>query len=186
MMIRSVLIVFLLFPYLYSQESPEILQIRKDFKTWQPILKDSTNITSVKYLVFSGKNYENQIWIDNLKDSSDFVASQAYLYENDRLGKVVVLYKTSPSGDWFIYSENYYNNKDSLYFVFWTMNTFTADIPLTIERRLYFDANWDIMRKLESKYKMNTKEEAKEVSYYDMEEKYWLDYKSIPFKFNNK
>ena len=185
-MIRTIFLLYFLFTTLFSQDSPEILEIRQDFKSWQPILEDSTNISSVKYLVISGNNYAVQKWVDIIKDSSSFVASQAYLYENDSLGKVIFLSETSPSGDWYIFSEHYYNVGGRLCFVFWTMNTFAADIPLTVERRIYFNAEGGQIRKLESKYKMNSKEEANEISYYDREIKYWLDYKKTPFKFKNK
>jgi hypothetical protein len=37
------------------------------------------------------------------------------------------------------------------------MNTFQADIPVTVEKRLYFDGRNGLIKELQTVYEMNTK-----------------------------
>ena len=60
------------------------------------------------------------------------------------------------------------------------MNTFYADEPLTVEKRLYFDSNGSIIRELKSVYKMNTKEKI-DVSFMDQEVLYVLTLNDLVF-----
>ena len=64
------------------------------------------------------------------------------------------------SGDWNIVVEYYFDRTDKLHFIFWRMNTFQAEEPLTIEKRLYFNSEGEQIRSLKSIYKMNSRDES--------------------------
>ena len=171
-----------LFSLSYSQDSSTILQIRAKFNSWQKIL-DKTDSTSVKiYNIFYGENYDKNEWTYNPTTINEgFISDEVTIYKNKELGLMFILRENTPSGDWSMYSEHYYDKSGILYFVFRSLNTFQASEPLTVENRLYFNNKGDLIKSLESVYKMNTKEKASNPDYMKRETEYWLELKELPF-----
>lgn len=60
------------------------------------------------------------------------------------------------------------------------MNTFQADEPLTIEKRLYFNSEGELIRNLKSTFKMNTKDEST-AGYADRDVEYELQLNKMDF-----
>lgn len=152
-----------------SNEPEEILEIRKNFKTWQPIIDKKVN-TDTKYLYeyFWGDQYQHSKWYNQKFDTDTmFIFNAGTIIENNELGYYVTGSSSSPSGDWVIKWDYYYNLNKKLYFIFWTMNTFQSETEaVTVEKRLYFDRSSNEIRNLSSVYKMNTKEKSNS-SFYD-------------------
>ena len=171
-----------LFSLSYGQDSLRIQQIRDKFDSWQKILDDIDTTAQVVYNVFYGKNYNKNEWTnDPAKVKKGFIGNEATIVKNEDLGIMFILRENTPSGDWSIYSENYYDKSGKLYFVFRALNTFQALEPLTVEKRLYFNEKGDLIKSLENIYKMNTKEKVLNPDYMKRAIKYWLDLKELPF-----
>lgn len=84
------------------------------------------------------------------------------------------------SGDWYIAVDYYFDTYKKLYFIFWRMNTFQADEPLTIEKRLYLNSEGELIRELKSKYKMNSKT-ASTAGFADRDVEYELQLNKMNF-----
>ncbi len=164
-------------------DSDTIKRIKEQFGKWQPVVHDTNVERKMFYHVFSGENFSEDKWTNSYTPSDDnFVGDELQVIDIDTLGTFVLLISSSPSGDWLIRSENYYRQNGNLFFVFWKMNTFRASEPATVERRIYFDEDGGVIRKLESVYKLNTKEEIKNPDFMDMEVKYWKTVDELPVK----
>ena len=59
-------------------------------------------------------------------------------------------------------------------------NTFQAEKPLTVEKRLYFNADGELIKELQSTYKMNSKEKST-ASFADREVAYNLQLNKMEF-----
>lgn len=174
------LILFLAFNG-FSQDNQIIKDIRTQFKQWQPLLKENKIIPNIFYHQFTGDDYSDDQWLQAIQDSANsFIGEELSLYSVDSLGTVIKFSETSPSGDWFATSEHYYSKTGKLYFIFWTLNTFNAEYPCSIERRLYFNDEFEIIKKLESVYKMNTKEKIKNPNFMDIDIQIWNKIKDLP------
>lgn len=159
----------------FSQDNPRILEIRKDFQKWQPIIENELNSCSKFFNYAWGENYQFDKWFENQQNNDSItLVSKVSIIEKKTLGYFVNVDQHSISGDWYIAVDYYYNKKEQLYFVFWRMNTFYAEEPLTVEKRLYFDTNGEVVQELKSIYKMNTKEKI-DIGFMDRE----VDYKYI-------
>ncbi len=144
-----------------AQENPEMLKIRENVQTWGPIIESELNGSTQLFHYVWGKNYQEGGWYSSEQTSEEkFLFQKVRLIEKQNLGTFVYFDNYSPSGDWYIAIDYYFNTNNKLYFVFWRMNTFQADEPLTIEKRLYFDYGGRLIRNLKSTFKMNTKEES--------------------------
>lgn len=90
--------------------------------------------------------------------------------------------RTSPSGDWVIFSKNYYGRNKKLNFVFWTMNT-TQSLSgaLTIERKFAFDKSGILKQKSESVFQINSRIPVENPNYSDQKVKYWKTINDLPF-----
>ena len=165
----------------FGQESSEIQEIRAQFKLWQIHLKEK-KLQAMKFFhIYTGDNFSIDKWVDTVDSVSDaFVGEEINIYKIKDVGSVLFIDETSPSGDWFARSEHYYWPSGKLYFVFWAMNTFNAEPPSTVERRIYFNKKGDVIRRLESVYKMNTRQKIKEPNYMDKKVIYWRALKNLP------
>ena len=164
-----------------SIQADEMQLIKDQFKKWQPILHDSSTKYIVYYHTIWGDRYEHEKWSTSIDDTTKFISQSITLYKDANLGYVIKRQETSPSGDWFTVSEHYFSKNGNLYFIFWLMNTFYSETPLTVERRLYFDSKISLIRKLESTFKMNTKEKIENASYMDKDVDYWENINQIKF-----
>lgn len=145
----------------FGQKSQTIAEIRKNFQTWQPIIENELDSSNQLFHYAWGENYQEDAWYSNEQTSEDkFLYQKVRLLEKSNLGTFVYYDNYSMSGDWYIAIDYYFDTDNKLYFVFWRMNTFQADEPLTIEKRLYFNSDGELIRNLESVYKMNTKDES--------------------------
>ncbi|MEP0043287.1 MAG: hypothetical protein ABJE80_10600 [Reichenbachiella sp.] len=142
-----------------TQENPEILQIRENFQIWQPIIESELNGSTQLFHYAWGESYQEDEWYTNEQASEGkFLFQKVRLIEKSNLGTFVYYDNYSMSGDWYIAVDYYFDTNDKLYFVYWRMNTYQADEPLTIEKRLYFNSEGELIRNLKSTYKMNTKD----------------------------
>ncbi len=158
-----------------------MLEIKRDFKKWQPII-DNEFETCPKFFNYAwGKYYQFNEWFHNTQDNDSLtIAQAASIIEKENLGYFVRVENCSFSGDWHMKIDYYFNKEEQLYFIFWRMNTFQAEEPLTVEKRLYFDSFGKIIRDLENVYKMNTKELI-EMNFMDREVDYILTLSEINF-----
>jgi hypothetical protein len=141
--------------------SKRIEDIQARFSTWQPIIKSEQKNAAAIYRYAWGKNFEKEEWSPTqIKSDEKRLAEKVTLIKN-KIGSWVYKEDLSFSGDWIIASEHYYDEEGKLFFVFWRMNTFQAEEPATVEKRLYFDKQGNVVRNLVAVYKMNTKQEIK-------------------------
>ena len=96
------------------------------------------------------------------------------IIEKENLGYFLYTDNYSFSGDWYVAVDYYFDTKGKLYFIFWRMNSFYAEKPVTVEKRLYFDQEGEKIRDLVAVYKMNTKEKT-DVSFMDKDVDYKMD-----------
>lgn len=158
----------------FSQTDSIIQKIRDDFQKWQTIIDKDFDSCDKLYNYAWGENYQFNKWTDKkLNDDSLILSERVSIIEHKDLGFFVYVDSYSLSGDWYIATDYYFNQEEQLYFVFWRMNTFYAEEPLTIEKRLYFDNQGQLIRDLKSVYKMNTKEKI-DIGFMDREVDYQL------------
>ena len=165
-------------------DSPDVLKIRRQFKLWQEVLNKGTLSKAKRFFhIYSGENYQNEKWViqTNKQDSGAFIGEEVALVKNDKLGMMFYISETSPSGDWYIAAEDYYWLSGRLFFVYWKMNTSRALEPITIERRLYFSENGNLVESLESVYKLGTREKVDNPNYMPHDVTYWKNVRELPF-----
>jgi hypothetical protein len=161
-------------------ESKRIEEIQARFSTWQPIIKSEQKSAAVIYRYAWGHNFEKEEWSSKpIKSDEKRLAEKVALIKN-KIGSWVYKENSSFSGDWIIASEHYYDEEGKLFFVFWKMNTFQAEEPVTVEKRLYFDKQGKVVRNLVAVYKMNTKQETK-ASFMDREVAYETSFSKQDF-----
>jgi len=169
---------------LSAQDSPDILNIRQQFKSWQEVLNKETLAKGIHFFhIYSGENYQNEKWVIeiNKQNSGSFIGEEVTLVKNDKLGMMFYISETSPSGDWYIAAEHYYWPSGRLFFVYWKLNTFQALEPMTIERRLYFSKDGNLVESLESVHKLGSKEKVDNPNYLPHDVTYWKNIREIPF-----
>lgn len=174
------LFVVLLPPAANSQEKARIDEIKDLFSAWQPIIKAEIKKAPAVYLYTWGENYENMEWTTRELKSDQKQLSEKNSIIRNKLGSYVLREVYSYSGDWLVISESYYDTNGNLFFVFWKMNTFQAEEPATIEKRLYFNVSGKILRSLREIYKLNTKQ-RQNISFTDRDVDYELEFKNLAF-----
>ena len=142
-------------------ESKRIEEIQAQFSIWQPIIKSEQKNAAVVYRYASGKNFEKEEWSSTLIKSDEKRLAEKVTLIKNKIGSWVQKEDFSFSGDWVIASEHFYDEEGKLFLVFWKMNTFQAEEPVTVEKRLYFDKDGKVVRNLAAVYKMNTKQETR-------------------------
>jgi hypothetical protein len=173
--------VAMLFPALcISDDAQRIAEIKAAFSQWQPIIQSKAKDRFIIYRYASGENYEKREWSRKELKSDDKALSSKFTIIQKNNGAYVNHEHYSFSGDWFVVSEHYYDKNGKLLFVFWKMNTFQAEEPATIEKRLYFADNGKVIRSLKDVYRLNTKQKQN-VSFMDHEVEYSTDFKSLEF-----
>lgn len=161
--------------YSFGQEDSIILEIRKNFNTWQPIINEELKVCDRLFNYRWGENYQFNEWFDTqLTNYTLTLSDMALIIEKEDLGTFLYMEKFSLAGDWFIAIDYCFDTNGKLYFIFWRMNTFQADEPVTVEKRLYFDQHGEKIRSLVSVFKMNTNEEEN-ISFSDREVEYKID-----------
>ena len=184
-MLKKVLLILvfglIIFATGFSQEDSIVTEIRSEFKKWQSIIDKEFDDYDKFYNYAWGENYQFDKWFDTKIDNDSLTLSEAVsIIDKKDLGYFVYVDYYSFSGDWYIAVDYYYNKEGQLYFIFWRMNTFYAEEPLTVEKRLYFDNNGQLIRDLKSVYKMNTKEKI-DISFMDREVDYKLSLTGMDF-----
>jgi hypothetical protein len=150
---------FLMINQGFSQEDSTILEIRDNFKKWQPIIDIELDSSDKLYNYAWGENYQFEKWTDKMMDNDSLILSEAVsIIKKKGFGYFVHRDTFSFSGDWYVVADFYYDKNGQLYFIFWRMNTFYAEEPLSVEKRLYLDKHGQLILDLKSVYKMNTKE----------------------------
>ncbi len=177
----SLIVVAFLFPTLcYPDDASRIAEIKTVFAEWQPIIKSEVKDRFVIYRYASGENYERREWSRRELKTDKKALSDKFTILQRSKGAYVHHEQYSFSGDWFVVSEHYYDKNGKLLFVFWKMNTFQAEEPATIEKRLYFSESGNIIRSMKDVYKLNTKQKQN-VSFMDHEVDYSANFKSLAF-----
>jgi hypothetical protein len=182
---RKIIVIYLfellLVNQVLAQENRTISKTRDRFNKWQAIigkkLKDSEKLFHYAW----GENYQCDKWARNKIDNDTLTLQELIsIIKEKELGTLIYNEVYSYSGDWYISIEYYYDLNNKLYFIFWKMNTFQPEEPLTVEKRLYFDKNGIKIRELKSVYKMNTKDKTA-ISFMDRDVDYKLDLKDLDF-----
>jgi hypothetical protein len=180
--LRVLLLISVFLPFSsHGQSEDKINEIKARFAEWQPIVKVELEEAPVVYLYAWGENYANEEWTTQEIKSDEKTLSETHAVIRNKTGSFVYSQIHSFSGDWFTVSENYYDKSGKLFFVFWSMNTFHAEEPVTVEKRLYFDETGKAIKSLQNVYKMNTKEKT-DVSFMDQDVAYKTDFEDLPFK----
>ncbi len=171
----------LLFPTLsVAEDSRRYAEIKSAFSQWQAILHDRPGGVFVIHRYATGEHLEKLIWLRKETDARGHALVDTFtLFQRD-IGFYLRREQYALSTDWVITSEHYYDKKGHLYFVFWHMNTFLADEPATVERRLYFSADGKVIRHLEEIYKLGTRQKQK-VSFMNRKVEYATEIKSLAF-----
>lgn len=165
----------------FAQADSIIAKIKDDFQKWQPIIDNGFENCDKLHNYAWGENYQYDKWTDKKLDDDTLTLSKAVsIIEQKDLGFFVYVDTYSFSGDWYVATDYYYDKAGQLYFVFWRMNTFYAEEPLTVEKRLYFDSQGQLIRDLKSVFKMNTKEKI-DISFMDRDVDYKMDLKEMDF-----
>lgn len=165
----------------FAQEDAIIKKIRDDFQKWQPIIDNGIDNCDKLYNYTWGENYQFDKWTDKKLNDDTLTLSEAVsIIEQKDLGFFVYVDSYSFSGDWYVATDYYYDKDGQLYFVFWRMNTFYAEEPLTVEKRLYFNSQGQLIRDLKSVFKMNTKEKI-DIGFMDREVEYDLTLRDMDF-----
>ena len=164
-----------------AQEDSILMRIRTNFGVWQQMIEKQTRPSAQLFHYAWGENYQEEGWYKNpLQQGVKFLFEKCIIHEKVELGTLVNYENFAMSGDWFITSDYYFDTDGKLYFVFWRMNTFQAEEDVTVEKRLYFDSEGQLIRKLKSVFKMNTREESN-VSYNDHNVDYALRLREMNF-----
>jgi hypothetical protein len=165
----------------FTQEDSIITKIRDDFQKWQSIIDNGIDNCDKLYNYAWGENYQFDKWTDKKLSGDTLTLSEAVsIIEQKDLGFFVNVDTYSFSGDWYLATDYYYDKDGQLYFVFWRMNTFYAEEPLTVEKRLYFDSQGQLIRDLKSVFKMNTKEKI-DIDFMDRDVDYYLTLSDMDF-----
>ncbi len=165
----------------FSQEDSTIREIKTNFQKWHPIIDNEIEICPKFFNYAWGENYQFDKWYNKNQNIDGLNLAEAVsIIERKDLGYFVRAENPSFSGDWHIVTDYYFNKEQQLSFIYWRMNTFQAEEPLTIEKRLYFNLNGEIIRNINSVFKMNTKEPI-EINFMDREVVYKLTLREMDF-----
>ena len=179
--ILTIVFKLIIFATGFAQEDSIITKIRDDFQKWQPIIDNGIDNCDKLYKYAWGENYQFDKWTyKNLSDDTLTLSEAVSIIEQKDLGFFVYVDTYSFSGDWYVATDYFYDKDAQLYFVFWRMNTFYAEEPLTVEKRLYFDRQGQLIRDLKSVFKMNTKEKI-DIDFMDREVDYDLILSDMDF-----
>ena len=165
----------------FAQEDSIILEIRRDFQKWQPIIEREFDSCTRYYNYAWGENFQYDKWFNEIQDNDGLATEKIVsIIEKEDLGYFVYIDYYSFSGDWYIAVDHYYNVEEQLYFIFWAMNTFYAEESVSVEKRLYFNYEGELIHELQSVYKMNTKEKI-DIDFMDIEVEYELNLSDMDF-----
>ena len=165
----------------FSQHDEDIFEIRDKYNKWQPIIDKKLKDCEKFYNYAWGECYQYNKWFnENVDDDSLELSKIISIIKENYLGTYIHNDVYSLSGDWYITIDYYYDLNDKLYFVFWIMNTFHAEEPVTIEKRIYFDKTGNKIQELQSVFKMNTNEKSA-AGFMDRDVDYKLDLKEMEF-----
>ena len=179
--VQALLICLFLTTGNHAQDDSTIAKIRDGFSKWQPLIESELHSADRLYHYVWGPQYDNETWTTTELENDDyFLYHKVSILEKPDLGTFVYIDQYTPSGDWYIVAEHYYDVDDKLYFALWRLNTFQADEPLTVEQRLYFNRKGEMIRQLKSVYKMNTKERS-EVAFSERTVDYQLKLEDTEF-----
>jgi hypothetical protein len=151
---------------------------------WKQKIADTGNTPKVFYHLYYGEQYENNKWVTEKPAESDdyFIGEKVSFWSDGKSGSYFELERTSPSGDWSIFSKNYYSPDKKLNLVLWVMNTTQSQSgAITVERKLTFDSSGILTRKCESVFQMDSKKPVEKSNYLDQKVKYWKAVNALPF-----
>jgi hypothetical protein len=167
-----------------AHESAGIQRLRDQYKAWQEILDKQTIAKGKRaFHVYSGENYRTDKWVSEVRGKSGdyFIGEEVNLINHDKLGVMFYMSETSPSGDWNIAAEHYFQPSGRLFCVVWKLNTFQALEPLTIEKCLFFDEDGKLLQDLEHAFKLSTRDKVDSPNYMSRSVTYWKSIRDVPF-----
>lgn len=124
----------------------------------------------IVYHYISGEHYsESEYSIKENNSDSVFLDELIVAVKRDN-GFLIHTEINTPSGDWFIVQDNYYDKDGEIACVYWDMNTFHASlgeefVPASISKRIYFDKAGDRILQRVKAYRMNTDTEMSSESF---------------------
>ena len=164
-----------------SQGKGDILEIGERLNEWQPIIDKELKDNKKLFKYSWGAYYQYDKWFNEQLDHDTLTLSKVVsVIKKEKLGTFLYRQNHSFAGDWVMVIYYYYDLNDKLYYIWWRMSTFQAEEPATVEKRLYFDENGNLIQKLQSVYKMNTEEKI-DTRFEDRDVDYKLDWKEMDF-----
>ncbi len=183
-----------------AADPPRIKEIRAEYTKWQKVIKNKLKKADVLYMYYDEELYRNdeendidiesnykkyQIWLKNqIVDETKIEYEQFDKFRiitDDKLGTYINQFTTSLSGDWSIVTDYYYDKNDKLIFIYWNATTTYSETGLsTTERRLYFDENGKLIRRLEKTFDPRTKKKVNSFQEFN-EVEYKIDLKEMDF-----
>lgn len=180
---KSFLIIIILLllqcEFVTGQDDQRIFEIRDQYNAWQTFLESDEIQPKFYYHSTWGDNFEKEAWTKLEPGDTVTLIEVARVFSSPKLGYLVKVNTNSISGDWIINSENYYDKTGDLIFIFWSMNTFQSEVPVTVEKRLYFDSK-GLIKELNTIYKMNTREII-DIGFADRQVNPWNRFDDIDF-----
>lgn len=185
---KFIAIVLSLFVFLpaYANESKRFEDIQNQLSKWQSILNAEKKYAAVIYRYAWGANFESEEWLIKPIESDSKRLAEKISFLKSKAGAWVLKEDFSFSGDWVIKSEHYYDERGRLFFILWKMNTFQAEEPVTVGKKLYFDQYGNVILNLVEVYKLNT-HQVSNAKYIDREVVYETSFNKQNFlKYFNK
>jgi len=163
---------------------PKVDKAKNQIDYWKQKITVTKNEAKVFYHLYSGENYKNDKWVTEKPAENDesFIGEEINFWTDSKMGSYFEMQSSSPSGDWSIFTKNYYGLNKKLEFVFWTMNTTQAQSDaLTIERKFTFDKSGILKQKCESVFQMDSGKPVENPNYMEHDVKYWKTVSDLPF-----
>ncbi len=167
-----------------ENKSSKMDKTQNQIEFWSQKIMSNNNAGTVFYHLYSGEQYANDKWVTEKPAENEdyFIGEKVSFWTDSKIGSFFETERSSPSGDWTIFSKNYYGPDKKLNLVLWTMNTTQVQPePLTIKRKFIFDKSGIVMQKCESVFQMDSKKPVENPNYLNHEAKYWKTLNDLPF-----
>ena len=186
MTVKSLIVVLCSFVAVITK-GQDVNSIKNIYKATNQVI--SLNKCKVVYLTKADSLWEicDSIKKDSVERTSIFETASVFI-NSKRILKIILTLET-PSGDWRTSIEYYFYPKGSTAFIFQKLETYQAyDVerdlpsgPYILEKRIYFDEQANIIKKLQKAYVASTKETIRIGAVHDIEPELYKNIESFPF-----
>ncbi|MGK7394434.1 MAG: hypothetical protein ACNS62_07665 [Candidatus Cyclobacteriaceae bacterium M3_2C_046] len=144
----------------YGQTKDVMLnQIEQEVQYWKSVIDQKLPQCTKFYNYAWGANYEHQQLVTYpVNEDTVMLSEMISIIPSEERGFFVQKENYSFSGDWFILADYYYDQDKLLYYIFWRMNTFYAEKPITVEKKMYFSPKGEPLDSSCQVYRMNTRD----------------------------